>query len=205
MTFSPESLKIVANARRPLRGRNGILKNTLRWVSSVWESIEKGRSVWIHLKCLPLAYTIVNLNSSQVSICHIHMKSPQPVCVGVQICSPRRHPGGGCFFRDFRGKSTQLAGRFFQKFQIRTFKNADFLDPASWAIFSQIPEIQKKTIPKKISFGCDWIAQLYILSENFLRGMRLAHSSTMELDFHSFLRSAGCLGGIVEPISEHWS
>ncbi len=42
--------------------------------------------------------------------------------------------------------STQLAGRLFsksQKFQIRTFKNADFLDPASWAIFSQIPEIQK--------------------------------------------------------------
>ncbi len=44
--------------------------------------------------------------------------------------------------------STQLAGRLFskfQKFQIRIFRNADFLDPASWAIFSQIPEIQKNS------------------------------------------------------------
>ncbi len=37
-TFSPESLKIVANARRPLRGRNGILKNTLRWDSKKYTS-----------------------------------------------------------------------------------------------------------------------------------------------------------------------
>ncbi len=37
-TFSPKSQKIVANARRPLRGRNGILKITLRWDSKKYTS-----------------------------------------------------------------------------------------------------------------------------------------------------------------------
>ena len=41
-TFSPESQKIVANARRPLRGRNGILKITLRWVSTTVKIHAKG-------------------------------------------------------------------------------------------------------------------------------------------------------------------
>ena len=51
-TFSPKSQKIVANARRPLRGRNGILKITLRWVSEASENPwKKGRkSVRIHVK-----------------------------------------------------------------------------------------------------------------------------------------------------------
>ena len=55
----------------------------------------------------------------------------------------------------FEKKSTQLAGRLFsksQKFQIRTFKNADFLYPASWVIFSQIPEIQKNIDFQKCRF-----------------------------------------------------
>ncbi len=40
-----------------------------------------------------------------------------------------------------------------QKFQIRVFKNADFLDPASWAFFfSQTPETPKKRVLKNPVF-----------------------------------------------------
>ncbi len=60
-TFSPKSLKIVANARRPLRGRNGILKITLRWVSTTvkihakGENAYPGQSEFISSVYLPLA------------------------------------------------------------------------------------------------------------------------------------------------------